>query len=164
MGPRTLPGTSINSPHSCPGFSTQERVPELAPLGHVCSDPALALQQLRTPPSPSSLGASYLTGLGLQLRTLHTSVISECTKAALRTLARVTRRLQLWVRGLQTQGRHLGIFPAPFMRQWLPHGPCLPRLRPPCQWPGLAQPCLSPRLGVPASLSIGGFPQATSYP
>ena len=59
---------------------------------------------------------------------------------------------------LQTQGRRLGILPALFTRQG-PHGPCVCQLRPPSQCPGLAQPWLSPRLGVPASCSAGAPPQ-----
>lgn len=156
-GVGTPPGTSINSPHSHLGFSIR-RVPKLARLGHGCSDlpwlstssglqPALPFQTRRFLPHRTWSSAED----GACIRDLRGS--SSCSES----MGQIDSQAATPGSGLQTQGRCLGILPAPFTRQG-PHGPCVCQLRPPSQCPGLAQPWLSPRLGVPGSCSAGAPP------
>lgn len=141
-GVGTPPSTSINSQHN------QERVPKLARLGHGCSDlpwlstnsglqPALPFQTRRFLPHRTWSSAED----GARIRDLRG--FSSCSESMGRTDSQAAAPGS----GLQTQGGHSGILLALFRQG--PHGPCVCQLRPPSQCPGLAQPWLSPRLGVP---------------
>lgn len=98
-GVGTPPSTSINSQHSRLGFSIRRESQSwhASDTGALTS-PGYPPTQDSSLPSPSKPGDSYLTGLGRQLRTVHASVISEASQAALRAWAGLTRRLPLRAR------------------------------------------------------------------